>query len=67
MPLEQKDPEIHFFLDGVTVEIEVFNVTGPACEALSKPYTDMFQITEVKKKAEHAIIAKQSQQQRNKL
>lgn len=68
MPLDVKDPEIHFLLDGETIEIEVMHVDGPACEALSKPYTEMFNITDVRKKAEYdKPVAKQSQQQRHKL
>jgi hypothetical protein len=46
------EPEIVITLDGSQVTVEVTGVQGPACRALSQPYTEMFHTEEVKKKPE---------------
>lgn len=68
MTLEQREPEIHFTIDpsgGVT--IEVFGVQGPACETMTKPYADMFAVSETKHKHEYHQPARQQQRQQHKL
>lgn len=52
-----KEPEIHLILGGEKIEIEVHNVQGQGCTALSKPYADLFQQEQETKKAEfHATV-----------
>jgi hypothetical protein len=55
MSLEKaKDAEIHLTLDeNGKVVIEAFNVVGPACEALTKPYANLFTVTSTTKKPEY--------------
>ena len=65
-----QESEIHMTIDNEGhVEIEVKNVKGPSCKALSAPYEEMFTVMEVTNKSDYTqpVIINHANTGRSKL
>lgn len=69
MPLDSKEAEIVVTIDDVgKFELEVRNVPGPACKALSRPYEELFPgCHEVRKTDEYHQSVRQPERKQQKL